>query len=99
MRRDWALCRFLTKEIGVAAIPPSAFFEERDKDIARDLARFAFCKEDASLYAAAERLLKLRGHLHASVDVAALPAPPTPPPAAVDASSEEAGSSAAAAVR
>jgi kynurenine--oxoglutarate transaminase/cysteine-S-conjugate beta-lyase/glutamine--phenylpyruvate transaminase len=27
MRRDWALCRFLTEEIKVAAIPPSAFFE------------------------------------------------------------------------
>lgn len=25
--RDWALCRFLTEEIKVAAIPPSAFFE------------------------------------------------------------------------
>lgn len=27
MRRDWAFCRFLTEEIKVAAIPPSAFFE------------------------------------------------------------------------
>lgn len=26
MTRDWAFCRFLTKEIGVAAIPPSAFY-------------------------------------------------------------------------
>lgn len=27
MRRDWAFCRFLTEEVRVAAIPPSAFFE------------------------------------------------------------------------
>jgi kynurenine--oxoglutarate transaminase/cysteine-S-conjugate beta-lyase/glutamine--phenylpyruvate transaminase len=66
MRRDWAFCRFLVKEIGVAAIPPSAFFEERDKPLAANLARFAFCKEDASLHEAAARLLKLRPFLKAA---------------------------------
>lgn len=60
MRRDWAFCRFLTSEIKVAAIPPSAFFEEADKHIAANMARFAFCKEDASLHEACNRLLHLR---------------------------------------
>lgn len=63
MRRDWAFCRFLTKEIGVAAIPPSAFYEEKDKHLAANVARFAFCKEDPSLHEASSRLLKLRAFL------------------------------------
>lgn len=63
MRRDWAFCRFLCKEIGVAAIPPSAFYEDKDKDLARNLARFAFCKEDASLEEACRRLQKLKPFL------------------------------------
>lgn len=70
MRRDWAFCRFLTEEIKVAAIPPSAFFEEPDKDIAANMARFAFCKEDASLHEACRRLLALREHV---VDASLLP--------------------------
>jgi N-succinyldiaminopimelate aminotransferase len=60
MRRDWALCRHLTIDVKVAAIPPSAFFEDRDKDIAKNIVRFAFCKEDASLEEACRRLLKLK---------------------------------------
>ena len=61
MRRDWAFCRFLTLELKVAAIPPSAFFEGADKDLAHNIARFAFCKEDASLVEACRRLRALRG--------------------------------------
>ena len=91
MRRDWAFCRYLTEDIKVAAIPPSAFFEgarplrapctpshgvadpstphpppapcshtDKDKEIARDIARFAFCKQDESLREACARLLALR---------------------------------------
>ena len=56
MTRDWALCRYLTIEHKVAAIPPSAFFEGKDKDIAKNIARFAFCKEDSVLAAACGRL-------------------------------------------
>jgi aspartate/methionine/tyrosine aminotransferase len=77
MRRDWAMCRFLTKEIGVACIPPSAFYEDKDKELARNLARFAFCKEDVSLYEAAKRLQGLRRYL---IDPSVtLPEPPVPP--------------------
>jgi kynurenine--oxoglutarate transaminase/cysteine-S-conjugate beta-lyase/glutamine--phenylpyruvate transaminase len=61
MTRDWAFCRYLTIEHKVAAIPPSAFFEGKDKDIAQNIARFAFCKEDSVLFAACERLAGVQG--------------------------------------
>ena len=54
---DRAFCRYLTTEIGVAAIPPSAFYH-RPADGAT-LARFAFCKSDAVLAEAASRLRRL----------------------------------------
>jgi aspartate/methionine/tyrosine aminotransferase len=55
---DAAVARFLTTEIGVAAIPPSAFYH-RPEDGA-DLIRFAFCKGDETLRTAIERLQQLR---------------------------------------
>jgi len=55
---DVAFCRHLTAEIGVAAIPPSAFYA--DPALGKDLVRFAFCKEHATLEAAIERLRRLR---------------------------------------
>jgi len=54
---DVAFCRHLTTEVGVAAIPPSAFYHH-PADGAQ-LARFAFCKTDEMLQAAAERLQTL----------------------------------------
>ena len=51
-----AFCRRLTREIGVAAIPLSAFypggFEQR-------IVRFCFAKKDATLEQALERLARL----------------------------------------
>ncbi len=55
---DVAFSRFLTAEIGVAAIPPSAFYS--DPADGADLVRFAFCKSDDVLRAAVERLAALR---------------------------------------
>ncbi|MCP4418576.1 MAG: aminotransferase class I/II-fold pyridoxal phosphate-dependent enzyme [Chloroflexi bacterium] len=55
---DVAFCRYLTTEIGVAAIPPSAFYAN-PADGAK-LARFAFCKEDKTLEEAARRLRRLK---------------------------------------
>ena len=55
---DVAFCRYLTTEIGVAAIPPSAFYHNPTDGA--DLARFAFCKEDETLAEAAQRLQRLR---------------------------------------
>jgi methionine aminotransferase len=49
-------CRWLTREIGVAAIPLSAFYGDgRDQG----LVRFCFAKRDETLHAALERLARL----------------------------------------
>src|SRR4029079_2965768 len=55
---DRAFCRFLTTELGVAAIPTSAFYA--DPSVAPALARFCFAKKQATLEAAAERLQRLK---------------------------------------
>ena len=60
---DDALCRALTTRVGVAAIPPSAFYGPEHRHEARGLARFAFCKTDAALDEAARRLLGARAAL------------------------------------
>lgn len=54
---DVAFCRHLTTEIGVAAIPPTAFYQHPEHG--RFLTRFAFCKRTETLHAAAERLARL----------------------------------------
>jgi len=55
---DVAFCRYLTSEIGVAAIPPSAFYANPADGAG--LARFTFCKKEETLFRAAERLKKLK---------------------------------------
>ena len=55
---DVSFCRYLTAEIGVAAIPPSAFYADPAR--APLLARFCFAKRDETLRAAAERLQRLK---------------------------------------
>lgn len=60
---DVAFCRWLTSEIGVAAVPPSAFY--LDPARAPMLARFCFAKRDETLAAAAGRLALLRDRLPA----------------------------------
>jgi N-succinyldiaminopimelate aminotransferase len=55
---DVAFCRHLTTEIGVAAIPPSAFY--LNPADGASMARFAFCKTRDVLEEAARRLAKLR---------------------------------------
>jgi aminotransferase len=49
---------WLTREIGVAPVPGSSFFSE--PELGRHLIRFAFCKTDDMLRAAAERLAKVK---------------------------------------
>jgi N-succinyldiaminopimelate aminotransferase len=56
---DVAFCRWLTTEVGVAAIPPTAFYSEAHKHLGREWVRFAFCKRRETLERAAERLRKL----------------------------------------
>lgn len=53
---DVELCRHLITELGVAAIPPGPFYCDAHRHLARHHARFCFCKDDATLDAAAERL-------------------------------------------
>ena len=55
---DFQFARWLTAEIGVACIPASPFYQEGDKH-GKYFARFAVCKKDETLAAAAERLGKL----------------------------------------
>lgn len=59
---DVAFCRFLTTEVGVAAIPPSAFYA--DPATAPLLARFCFAKRPETIAAAAERLTALATFRH-----------------------------------
>ena len=53
---DVTFCRYLTQEVGVAAIPPSAFYSDDHKPLGKGYARFAFCKKMETLEKAAERL-------------------------------------------
>jgi aspartate/methionine/tyrosine aminotransferase len=55
---DVAFTKYLVKEIGVAAVPGSSFYND-PRDGARQV-RFAFCKRDATLDEAGRRLGKLR---------------------------------------
>ena len=49
-------CQWLTKEIGVAAIPMSAFYGD---GFDQNVIRFCFAKQDSTLQAALSRLAKL----------------------------------------
>ncbi len=55
---DLEFTKYLVKEIGVAAVPGSSFYND-PRDGAQQV-RFAFCKRDETLDAAGERLQKLR---------------------------------------
>lgn len=50
---DAAFCEHIIREAGVAAIPMSAFYQDAD---VKHFARFCFCKRDAVLDAAAQKL-------------------------------------------
>lgn len=53
---DYRFCEWLCKEVGVAAVPGSSFFREP----INNLIRFHFAKQEETLNAAGEKLLKLR---------------------------------------
>lgn len=57
---DMDFTRHLIQNVGVACIPPSSFYSEGHKHLGSKYVRFAFCKNDDTLYAAAERLAKLK---------------------------------------
>jgi len=62
---DVAFCRYLIEKIGVAAIPPSAFYE--NTQYGKTYARFAFCKKDETLREAVRRLRSLSPRERAGV--------------------------------
>jgi N-succinyldiaminopimelate aminotransferase len=51
---DAAFCKWLTTEIGVAALPPTSFYGKSEEG--KSYARFAFCKKDETLREAVARL-------------------------------------------
>jgi N-succinyldiaminopimelate aminotransferase len=53
-----SFCRTLPERCGVVAIPTGVFYD--DKTAAPTLVRFAFCKRDATIAEAAERLATLQ---------------------------------------
>jgi len=55
---DISFASHLVRDIGVAVVPGSSFYS--DPGDGRDQVRFAFCKRDRTLDAAAARLLRLR---------------------------------------
>ena len=55
---DVQFCKDLIKDIGVAAIPMSAFYSESDP--VKHLVRFCFAKKNEILEKAGERLKKLK---------------------------------------
>ena len=56
---DLAFAKYLVKEIGVAAVPGSSFYQNPADG--RTHLRFTFCKKESTFQAAAERLAKLKG--------------------------------------
>ncbi len=55
---DIEFTKHLIREIGVAVVPGSSFYH--DKNLGSQKVRFCFCKKDETLEAAAERLQKLK---------------------------------------
>jgi len=55
---DVDFARYLVRDIGVATVPGSSFFQ--DKALGRQYVRFCFCKRDSTLDEAAARLRRLR---------------------------------------
>ena len=53
---DVAFCEYLVKDVGVAAIPLSVFYNQAPND---KVIRLCFAKEDSTLIAAAEKLCQL----------------------------------------
>jgi aspartate/methionine/tyrosine aminotransferase len=56
---DRAFCRYLTEKIGVAALPPTAFYDRQE--LGRPLVRFAFCKKRETMGEAIRRLRRMGG--------------------------------------
>ena len=58
-KNDIELCNALPERVGVVAIPPSAFYSDEHKHLAKNLVRFAYCKSDEAILEAGRRLQRL----------------------------------------
>jgi aspartate/methionine/tyrosine aminotransferase len=58
--KELQFCKWLTKEIKVAAIPPNPFYTPQNRHIADSLVRFCFCKKEETLEEASKRLERLK---------------------------------------
>jgi aminotransferase len=56
---DVAFARYLVKDVGVAAVPGSSFYQDPAKG--RTKLRFCFCKRDETMQEADRRMVKLAG--------------------------------------
>jgi len=56
---DLQFAEWFTTEVGVACIPASIFYQDSDKYLGKYLARFAVCKKDETIAAAAEKLIAI----------------------------------------
>ncbi|XP_039288808.1 kynurenine--oxoglutarate transaminase 3 [Nilaparvata lugens] len=54
--KDFRFAKYLTKNVGLLGIPPSAFYSEPNKQLASTLIRFCFVKEEETLQKAAKIL-------------------------------------------
>ncbi|QHC34805.1 aminotransferase [Komagataeibacter xylinus] len=60
---DVAFCQQMTRKVGVAAIPVSAFYDDTGTDIPDRYVRFAFCKKTGVISQAVQRLQGVRAQL------------------------------------
>jgi aspartate/methionine/tyrosine aminotransferase len=60
-RDDFAAADFMLDDVGIAAVPGSSFYH--DRELGRHILRFTFSKSEGTLSAAAERLKSLEGKL------------------------------------
>lgn len=60
---DWKACYFLVQEFGIASIPGSCFYGDKNKALGARYLRFGACKSDKGLELAAERLRHLRPYI------------------------------------
>jgi aspartate/methionine/tyrosine aminotransferase len=58
---DFEACNFLLEQVGVASVPGSSFYQ--NKELGRRLLRFTFSKKDETLAAAGERFKQLEAKL------------------------------------
>ncbi|XP_063973972.1 kynurenine aminotransferase isoform X2 [Diachasmimorpha longicaudata] len=56
--KDYRFTKWMTKNVGVQGIPPSAFYSEQHKHLAEENVRYCFIKKDENLQRAAEILKK-----------------------------------------